>query len=84
VEIEKQFAELCKDTVAKAGYNLIRVSWADGELCLYIDKDGGADLNGCEAVTRAVEPIIDANDGILGENYRLSVSSIGIDGKDWK
>jgi ribosome maturation factor RimP len=100
--IEQQFMELCRDTVAQMGFNLVRVAWADRELCLYIDVAvktngvdktdvasetgvaGGVTLNDCEMVTKAVEPIIDANDGALGENYSLSVSSIGIDGKDWR
>jgi ribosome maturation factor RimP len=84
MEIEQKFTELCRETVEKAGYNLGRVSWREKELCLYIDKNGGADLDDCEAVTKAVEPIIEANDTILGENYSLSVSSMGIDGKDWE
>ena len=83
MEIVKQFTELCRGTVEKAGYNLVRVSWSNSELCLYIDREGGITLDDCETVTRLVEPIIEANDAVLGDNYNLGVSSVGIDGKDW-
>jgi ribosome maturation factor RimP len=94
MDIEQRFSELCRGAVAEMGFNLVRVSWAERELCLYIDRAGeddagessagGVSLDDCEIVTKAVESIIDANDAVLGENYSLSVSSIGADGKDWK
>jgi ribosome maturation factor RimP len=84
MSIEEKFMELCKDTVAEAGCNLLRVSWKNNELCFYIDKEGGVDLNDCEKITRAIDCTVETNDKILGENYNLSVSSIGTDGKDWE
>lgn len=84
MNVEEKFMELCGGTVADAGYTLARVSWKNNELCFYIDRDGGVDLNDCEKVTKMIDGIVESNDKILGENYNLSVSSIGADGKDWE
>ena len=43
-----------------------------------IDREKGVDLDDCEKVSRAIDPILDENDPIE-EAYYLSVSSIGID-----
>jgi ribosome maturation factor RimP len=81
--LEQKFLELCRKAVAEAGYDLLRVSWRGKELTFYIDKQGGIGFDDCQTVTKIVEPIVDANDAELGENYSLSVSSSGIDGGDW-
>ena len=47
-------------------------------LRVYIDKPEGISINDCEAVSRAVDPILDEADPIE-QAYYLSVSSIGID-----
>ncbi len=82
--METKFQSLCQDVIEKAGYKLLKVTWKNRELCFYIDKEGGIDHADCETVTRLIDPIIDANDSELGDNYSLSVSSVGIDGKDWE
>ena len=35
-------------------------------LRLYLDKEGGVDINDCEAISRAVDPILDEKDPIQG------------------
>ena len=35
---------------------------SDYFLRLYIDKEGGVDINDCEAISRAVDPILDEKD----------------------
>lgn len=47
-------------------------------LRLFIDKDGGVDLNDCERVSRAVSAALDEHDPIE-QSYRLQVGSPGID-----
>ena len=47
-------------------------------LRVYIDKDGGVDLDTCEAVSRELSPALDAKDPIAS-NYYLEVSSPGIE-----
>ena len=51
----------------------------------YVDKEGGIDINDCEAFSRAVEKALDAADPIEG-SYTLEVSSPGIERqltRDW-
>ena len=47
-------------------------------LRLYIDKVGGVNINDCEAISRAVDPILDAEDPIEG-SYRFEVCSAGLE-----
>lgn len=82
--MENKFRELCQKVIADAGYELLAVKWRGHELCFYIDKPDGINHTDCETVTKLIEPIIDQNDAELGDNYNLSVSSVGIDGKDWE
>ena len=51
---------------------------ADWFLRLYIDKPGGVDINDCEAVSRAVDPILDEKDPIPG-SYHFEVCSAGLE-----
>lgn len=48
-------------------------------LIVYIDKDGGIDLNDCEKVHHAIDPILDELDITHGKAYNLNVSSPGLD-----
>ena len=47
-------------------------------LRLYIDKEGGVDISDCEAVSRAVDPVLDARDPIA-ESYHFEVCSAGLE-----
>jgi len=47
-------------------------------LRLFIDKEGGVDLNDCERVSRAISDFLDEHDPIPSA-YRLQVGSPGID-----
>ena len=47
-------------------------------LRLYIDKDGGIDIDDCEKVHRAVDPILDEKDPIA-ESYHFEVCSAGLE-----
>lgn len=49
-------------------------------LRIYIDKDGGVDLDICEKVSRALSEKLDEKDPIK-QNYYLEVSSPGIERK---
>ena len=42
------------------------------------DKDGGVDIDDCEAVSRAVDPVLDEKDPIP-ESYRFEVCSAGLE-----
>ena len=45
---------------------------------LYIDKPGGVDINDCEAISRAVDPILDEKDPIP-DSYSFEVCSAGLE-----
>lgn len=47
-------------------------------LRLYIDKEGGVDISDCEAVSRAVDPVLDEKDPIP-ESYHFEVCSAGLE-----
>ena len=47
-------------------------------LRLYLDKEGGVDINDCEAVSRAVDPLLDEADPIA-ESYHFEVCSAGLE-----
>ncbi len=53
--------------VKEGGHRFLRV---------YIDKQGGVQLSDCEAVSRALDPILDERDPIA-ESYTFEVSSAG-------
>ena len=47
-------------------------------LRLYIDKEGGVDIADCEAISRAVDPVLDREDPIP-ESYHFEVCSAGLE-----
>jgi ribosome maturation factor RimP len=51
---------------------------ADYFLRLYIDKEGGVDISDCEAISRAVDPLLDEKDPIQ-ESYHFEVCSAGLE-----
>ena len=73
---------LCRETVEKLGFVLWDVEfqkeYGDWVLTFYIDKEGGVTIDDCEAVSRALEPVLDEADPIE-QAYTLSVSSLGLD-----
>ena len=47
-------------------------------LRLYLDKEGGVDITDCEAISRAVDPLLDQYDPIP-ESYHFEVCSAGLE-----
>lgn len=47
-------------------------------LRLYLDKEGGVSIDDCEAVSRAVDPLLDEADPIAG-SYHFEVCSAGLE-----
>ena len=81
----EKIKELCTSTVTGLGYELVEVTYrlhettGDMNLTLYINKADGINLDDCEKVSLAVDPIIEES-GIMGEDeYNLNVSSLGVD-----
>ena len=72
---------LIEGTVASLGYDLWDVTYEkegrDYNLVVTIDKADGVSIDNCQAVTDAIEPLLDEADPIEG-SYCLEVSSAGI------
>ena len=51
---------------------------AERILRVYIDKEGGVNIEDCEAVARAIDPVLDEKDPIA-ERYTFEVSSAGLE-----
>ena len=80
--IEEKVDQVIEKTINELGYELYDVEYAkegkDYFLRIFIDKNEGIDLNDCEKVNDAVNPILDAADYIK-EQYFLEISSPGIE-----
>ncbi len=79
-KIEEEALRLGEETAAAQSVYIVDVSYSDGVLCYYIDKDGGIGIDECETFSRAVEKVLDAAD-IIDKEYSLEVSSPGADRK---
>ena len=82
MKITEQVWQCAEPLVQAQGCSLWDVEYVreGGEwfLRLYIDKDGGVDIDDCEAVSRAVDPVLDEKDPIP-ESYRFEVCSAGLE-----
>ena len=78
--------EICEQIaapmIASRGFELCDVTfqkeYGDWVLTFYIDKQDGVTIDDCEAVSKAIDPLLDEYDPI-DQEYVLSVSSLGID-----
>ena len=80
--IAQAVRELISETVTNLGYRLWDVEFvkegADRHLVVTIDSDTGIDVNACETVHRAIDPLLDEAD-LIDTAYYLDVSSPGIE-----
>lgn len=79
---EQNVYNMILDTVEGLGYVLYDVEFVkEGKnhfLRVYIDNQKGIDLDDCEKVSNAVDPILDEKDPI-STSYSLEVSSCGLE-----
>ena len=82
MKITEQVAQFSQPIVEACGCRLWDVEYvregSERFLRLYIDKDGGVDISDCEAISRAVDPILDEKDPIP-ESYHFEVCSAGLE-----
>ena len=82
MKITEQVWQFAEPLVKENGCSLWDVEYVreGGEwfLRLYIDKEGGVDIDDCENVSRAVDPVLDEKDPIP-ESYRFEVCSAGLE-----
>ena len=82
MKITEQVTQFAQPIVEANGCKLWDVEYvregSERFLRLYIDKDGGVDIDDCERVHRAVDPILDEKDPI-SESYHFEVCSAGLE-----
>ena len=82
MKITEQVWKFAEPVVLEKGCTLWDVEYVreGGEwfLRLYIDKVGGVDITDCEAISRAVDPLLDQHDPIQ-ESYHFEVCSAGLE-----
>lgn len=82
MKITEQVWQFAEPVVVSHGCTLWDVEYvregADWFLRLYIDKDGGVNITDCEAISRAMDPILDEQDPIDG-SYNFEVCSAGLE-----
>ena len=80
--IRETVREAIESTVTELGYSIWDIEYskvgADYHLEITIDKKDGIDIEDCERVHRAIDPILDECDPIEGFYY-LDVSSPGVE-----
>ncbi len=80
--VEQQVSVLIEPIIKEKGLELVDVEYikegAHWYLRLFIDKDGGVDLDDCSDVSHAVSEILDTADTIQ-QAYMLEVSSPGLE-----
>ena len=82
MKITEQVEAFAKPVVEQHGCSLWDVEYvregSERFLRLYIEKEGGVDITDCEAISRAVDPILDEKDPIQ-ESYHFEVCSAGLE-----
>ena len=82
MKVTEIVAQLAEPVVKQFGCELWDVEYVrEGDqrfLRLYLDKEGGVDITDCEAISRAVDPILDEKDPIPG-SYHFEVCSAGLE-----
>ena len=82
MKITDQVAAFAQPVVEANGCQLWDVEYvregSERYLRVYIDKEGGIDIDDCERVHRALDPILDEKDPIA-ESYHFEVCSAGLE-----
>ena len=82
MKVTEQVAAFAEPVVQEHGCELWDVEYVrEGSeyfLRLYIDKEGGVDIDDCEAISRAMDPILDEKDPVPG-SYHFEVCSAGLE-----
>jgi len=82
LKVTDQVTEFAKPIVEANGCSLWDVEYvregSERFLRVYIDKEGGVDIDDCERVHRAIDPVLDEKDPIA-ESYHFEVCSAGLE-----
>jgi ribosome maturation factor RimP len=75
----QRLAALAEPVLTDMGFRLVRVKMSGPTLQIMAERpDGTFSIDDCEAVSRALSPILDVED-VVASRYHLEVSSPGID-----
>jgi ribosome maturation factor RimP len=75
----QRVAALAEPVLAGMGFRLVRVKMSGPTLQIMAERpDGSFTIDDCEAVSRAISPVLDVED-VIPARYHLEVSSPGID-----
>ncbi len=77
-----EIKKLCEEVAAPLSVEVADVVFTQGKnptLTIYIDKEGGVDLDTCEIFHNAIDAPLDLLDPTFGMPYTLNVSSLGAD-----
>ncbi|MDY6861403.1 MAG: ribosome maturation factor RimP [Thermodesulfobacteriota bacterium] len=81
-EIYEDIRRVAEPAIEALGMELIKVEIATKHkgriLRLYIDKEGGINLDDCVTISRQINPMLDV-ENILKGSYTIEVSSPGLD-----
>ena len=82
MKVTELVAQLAAPIVEGFGCSLWDVEYvregADRYLRVFIDKEGGIDIEDCEKIHRALDPVLDESDPIA-ESYYFEVCSAGLE-----
>lgn len=82
-KICESVARLVEPYAEQCGVELVEVEYAKKangmNLTVFIDKEGGVNINDCEKLHRLIDEPLDELDPTEGRAYTLNVSSLGID-----
>ena len=76
-----EITQALQPTADEMQIEIVEVEFKQGKnpsLTLFIDKEGGVDLDDCELISRALSDLLEVEDPIT-QAYRLEVSSPGIE-----
>jgi ribosome maturation factor RimP len=80
-ETRQILIDLIEPLIESRGMELVQVEYVTGKygkLMLYIDKEGGIEIEHCEEISRAVSEVLDQQDPI-SHAFNLEVSSPGLE-----
>ena len=79
--IEAEVEKIVEERLENTALELVAVDYVkerDWYLRVFIDKEGGVDLDDCQDLSRKLEELLDAQD-LIKTSYILEVSSPGLD-----
>ncbi len=82
VKSNAEIVEFLSPIGESVGVKVVEVEFKQGKnpsLTVFIDKEGGVDLDVCERFHNAIFDPIDELDPTFGAQYTLNVSSLGVD-----